>query len=46
MVTLTALETKTLIDGVFKNPHYQESGWAWLDSVAEYADITGPVFRG
>ena len=45
-IILTELETKTLTEGLFNNPFYQESGWAWLDSVAEYAGISGPEFRG
>lgn len=46
MIELTNLETKTLVEGIFSNSFYVESGWAWVDSVAEYAGIEGPEFRG
>jgi hypothetical protein len=43
---LTALETKTLVKGIFENAFYIESGWAWVDSVTTYAGLEGPEFRG
>jgi hypothetical protein len=46
MIELTTLETKTLVEGIFNNPYYVESGWAWVSSVAEYACLSGPEFRG
>ena len=44
--SLTPLETRILKDGLFGNPYYHESGWAWTGSIAEYAKVNPSAFRG
>lgn len=44
--SLTILETRILKGGLFGNPFYRETGWAWTNSIAEYANVYPAEFCG
>lgn len=44
--TVTPFERQILVEGIVKNDFFIESGWAWTDTVADYARVSPSQMRG